>query len=121
MKYPLVERAGLKVWQDPCSTVPVINAADVEKLLESAPVVYGDRSQSEWLPYEKSEIGMLAIPGNFKNSFYQGRLLLIEPIVKESEERQLLREIVGRWNPENYDELILRDRALEAITEWSKP
>lgn len=70
-KFPLCKLAGLKLVDD---YFPLFKASEVEKLLESAPV------------WEDGE--------------YSARLVMIEPVVKESPERVLLREFVDHWEKE---------------------
>ena len=100
-RYPRIEELGLDVIQIkwPMTAYDWSHAVDADKLealLESAPVVYG-------VPNEVfSHVqGDRLIPGTerdgayFKRDTHSARLIGITPLVKESEERQLLREIVA--------------------------
>jgi hypothetical protein len=80
-KYPLCRKAGLgvRIWN-----APHVLADDVERLLESAPVVYGLRNRDRW---DFSEINTDSI------DTHSARLLLIEPIVRDTAE-SLLRELI---------------------------
>lgn len=70
-----------------------VEAKDVEALLANAPVVYGDTYQTEWTHLKQTAEGRALISSNFKESTHTARLVCIEPLVKESEERALLREL----------------------------
>lgn len=99
MKYPLCERAGLEIQEHrvivgfsrgeayELNDADFIRAADVEKWLEGATVVrarlYDNEVFGEW--YDKAQ----------EDDTHTARLVMIEPIVKESEERRLLRELVN--------------------------
>lgn len=76
----------------------VVSASDVEKLLRDAPVVASNYGQHTWVREDKDD------PEEFNNIIEQGyetsvtaRLLMIEPIVKDTAE-SLLREML-----EGYD------------------
>lgn len=90
-KFELCEKAGLKI--EPCrhgfSSVydDVVRASDVESLLARAPVVYGVEN------IEKNSLKHLRDWADGVST-HTARLLMIEPIVRESEERQALREIL---------------------------
>lgn len=102
-KYKLCKRAGLNITKRtdvyPAHTdiVDVIRAAEVEKLLEGAPVVrarlYDNEVFGEW--FDKAH----------EQDTHTARLLLIEPIVKDTAE-QILRELIevadsiGQQNPQ---------------------
>lgn len=90
-KYKLCKRAGLNITKRtdvyPAHTdiVDVIRAADVEKLLAGAPVVrarlYDNEVFGEW--FDKAH----------EQDTHTARLLLIEPIVKDTAE-SLLKELI---------------------------
>lgn len=88
MKYPLCARAGLKVQHVEVRTIgahipeDVIRAADVEKWLEGAPVVNA---------YNNDKVYWST--NNDDGDTHTARLVMIEPIVKDTAE-SLLREIV---------------------------
>lgn len=100
-KYPLCARAGLKVTEghsfaraldaislvyDPQGPFAWIAAADVEKLLEGAPVVrarlYDNEVFGEW--FDRAH----------EQDTHTARLVMIEPIVKDTPE-MLLREYIN--------------------------
>lgn len=68
MKFKNIEALGLEVYT---SEVPVyaIAAQELEKLLESAPTVYGDGTGVDWYANDKHET-------------HSAKLLCIQPIVK---------------------------------------
>jgi hypothetical protein len=92
-KYELCLKAGLSVrsrqlnQDDDTWSAPYVLAADVERLLESAPVVHG--------LIEERSMG-LALRSNLDRGpidTHTARLLLIEPIVRDTPE-SLLRELI---------------------------
>lgn len=78
----------------------MIDAADVEKLLEDAPVVTA---------YNNNKLYWST--NNDDGDTHTARLVMMEPIAKDTAEG-LLREIVSRWNPEATDSLIDRAKRL---------
>lgn len=87
MKFPLCERAGLEIVYTP-ERGKGIRAIDVEKLLESAPVVYGGFKNGK--PVYWSHV----CDTDGSEDTHTARLIMVEPIVKESRERQLLRTLI---------------------------
>jgi hypothetical protein len=85
-EFKLCESAGLKinsVSYAGSTPLPIIEAAEVESLLANAPVVYGRKNAADiWVVGERKDHG----------DTHQLRLLLIEPIKRESEEITLLRK-----------------------------
>lgn len=100
-KYKLCKRAGLNITKRtdvyPAHTdiVDVIRAADVEKLLEGATVVrarlYDNEVFGEW--FDKAH----------EQDTHTARLLLIEPIVKDTPEL-LLKELIEIRNKVHVDD-----------------
>lgn len=101
-EFPLCERAGLmpttylresetiNIGSMKMSAIePVVPAKDVERLLANAPVVYGEVKADRATVYSTA-------PGPEYDT-HTARLLLIEPLVKESEEVQLLRSLI-QWD-----------------------
>lgn len=94
-RFPLCEKLGLYV--SPAhfydmraleEKEPALRAADLERILESAPVVYG----------QPNIVGVLSW-SNFRlesGDTHTARLVAVEPIVRESAE-DVLRAIVERW------------------------
>jgi len=85
-KYPLCARAGLKLIERCLGGGTHIRAADVEKMLEGAPVVrarmYDNEVFGEW--FDKAH----------EQDTHTARLVMIEPIVKDTPE-MLLREYIN--------------------------
>jgi hypothetical protein len=90
-KYELCLKAGLSVrsrqlnQDDDTWSAPYVLAADVERLLESAPVVHGLIEDNDWICFSE--------PGPRADDTHTARLLLIEPIVRDTPE-SLLRELI---------------------------
>lgn len=76
--------------------------------IEDSPVVTRPEASLYWSTLEQS------------NADYTAHLIMIEPIVKESEERQILRELEARYRPIRVGEFIpnvqdLADRARKLL------
>lgn len=94
-KYPLCARAGIAIikqhgFYSPDKPFEFIEAADVEKLLEGAPVVYcrDTGGGTAWRPCGKEREDLV-------DPTHTARLVMIEPIVKDSAER-LLSEMIEK-------------------------
>lgn len=78
-------------------------AADANDVLDfilpQCPVVFGDRGMTEWTRTPKDEKNYIAIPSNFKNSYYRGLIINIEKIVNEQCKHEPLRVLDsdGYW------------------------
>lgn len=84
MKYPMIEKIGIETVY--LNGATRINAADLELVLSEAPVVWfnDDKTMSPYWECSSRQD---------KQHDHSARLLCIEPIVQESEERKLLREV----------------------------
>jgi hypothetical protein len=98
-EFPLCARAGLSVI-NPAHQHPNFNiaqdfvrAADVEKLLAAAPVVYGPSVERFDSPWSRDKV-VFDSEGGKMSINAQARLLLIEPLVQETPE-SFIREWVA--------------------------
>lgn len=113
--FPLCKKLGLdleRVYADGLPRNPSdywlsVRADELEKILSEAPVVYGIEPKGGNYWSDKSEA----------DDTRQARLLLVEPIKQESEERKLLREMLESFvndmkTPPYWAEYIARMKAL---------
>lgn len=108
--FPLLRAAGLRVEYTDAHLAPptaVVRAADVERLLEQAPVVRNaERMKDEWSIQSHPE------------DTHTARLVLVTPIVRDTAE-SLLRELMDIFNKAGHDgyAVELLERARKLLTE----
>jgi hypothetical protein len=109
-KYPLTESLGVASYQ--MDGHRYVRAADLERILEQAPVVhrYGEPADDDylWWPKEREHCEIAR---------YAARLVCVQPIVKDTAE-SLLREFVDAFmSMPNFKPGPLMDRARKLLGE----
>ena len=105
-QYPLIEALGLLVKDRVYSNIHIghmedhcVSAAELESILNAAPVVYG-RAASDFGWFDKasySDTGLLP------DQTHTARLICIEEIKKDSLE-QIAKDLVERWKCSSYSQ-----------------
>lgn len=108
MKFKNIEALGLAVWHD-CEweddagekgfTAPMVDAWQLEKLLESAQVVYGQTLKDHGMRWEAGQVS---------TDTHSAKLLCTQPIVKGVTKAEIVEVLEARNKNGNYDLLLQR-------------